>query len=265
VIVSIDSLQAKSLPINGMDNTDSIVDIPDTTKEHAHRTVISKYGIKQNPTGWTEEGERVWGGGIVKYKKGEWIPWEIDLDDENNSFNVTSLMGGAAPAATPARVGGGAINVAASVIGVARQTEFAFASNLSRVEQKPLAEGQGNVHSGATPPWMVDEQGATIPTLPGSVSLNERQQLINKTKKGKNSRKIGANINRDNSAYSDNWLPNFGRVFNEGPRSETRNEFKEEMSKKKQIQVLPPTAVINVKEKLIHKQSQQLLAQQKNV
>jgi len=250
-------------PLNGMDDINSIIgDISSTTKEHVHRTVISKYGIKQNPTGWTEEGERVWGGGIVKYKKGEWIHWEIDLDDENNSFNAASLMGGAAPTVTPARVGTSAINAPAGVVVVVpRQTEFAFASNLSRVEQKPLAEGQGNVHSGATPPWMVDEQGATIPTVHNSVSLNERHQLINKNKKGKNSKKIGANINRD-SIYSENWLPNFGRVFNEGPRSETRNEFKEEMSKKKLIQVLPSVATTNVKEKLMHRQSQQLLAQQ---
>jgi hypothetical protein len=59
------------------------------------RTVISVNGIKQNPTGW-DQGERVWGGGIVKYKReGEWQPWPIDLDNETDAFDPSTLMGGA--------------------------------------------------------------------------------------------------------------------------------------------------------------------------
>lgn len=166
-----------------------------------------------------------------------------------------------------------------------------------------MENGQGNVHSGATPPWMLDDSGnnktgesrcdyvrhrrhavleaiqatrhlavplhhskcpcrprnlksrpwvkgfrysrkcytgpslgvyslvffigTTIPTIPNTLTIQERQQLINKSKKVKNPRKIGAN--NVNTNYSANWVPNFGRVFNEGPRSETRKEFREEL------------------------------------
>ena len=47
------------------------------------KTVVSKHGVLQNPTGW-HEGKRVWGGGIVRIPPQEWIPWPIDNEDEAN-------------------------------------------------------------------------------------------------------------------------------------------------------------------------------------
>lgn len=76
----------------------------------------------------TEDGERVWGGGIIKYKKGEWIPWELDLEDENNTFTAASLMGGAAPT-VPVRPGTAATAPAAEPA-VPRQTEYAVATSM---------------------------------------------------------------------------------------------------------------------------------------
>ena len=46
----------------------------------APKTLISKDGIMQNASGF-HEGKRVWGGGIVRVPKEEWVPWPIDLEN----------------------------------------------------------------------------------------------------------------------------------------------------------------------------------------
>jgi len=46
-----------------------------------YTTLTSDRGILQNPTGW-HEGDRVWGGGIVKVR--HWIPWPVDIDEEQD-------------------------------------------------------------------------------------------------------------------------------------------------------------------------------------
>jgi len=175
------------------------------------------------------------------------------MDDENNTFTAASLMGGSVPTAVPVRT---LPSAAAQSEALARQTEFAFAPNLTRIEQKPLENGQGNVHSGATPPWMVDVSGSTIPTVSATMTLAERQREINKNKKVKNPNKLGANINRDAIYSEKTWVPNFGRVFNAGPRSESRKEFKEELMKKPNVPTTTTTTTttpLTTKEKLIQK------------
>lgn len=47
------------------------------------KTLTSKLGILQNPTGM-HQGNRVWGGGIIKVAPKDWIPWPIDLDLDQN-------------------------------------------------------------------------------------------------------------------------------------------------------------------------------------
>jgi hypothetical protein len=198
----------------------------------APRTVISMNGIKQNPTGWSE-GERVWGGGIVKYKKGsiEWIPWPIDLDNEGDTFESTSLMGGTMPV-----VRDGVIKPPSGSGPVPSiQTEFAFGENLTALPAQPLAEGEGNVHSGAIPPWMMDDEGKPIPTIVTGLTLADREKDRNRRKK-QNKKKIGSDINRQEQTYWDSWLPDFGRVWQAGPRSHTRREFQTEQWEERKVQ-----------------------------
>lgn len=45
----------------------------------SYKTYISKDGILQNASGF-HEGKRVWGGGIVRVPKEEWVAWPIDLE-----------------------------------------------------------------------------------------------------------------------------------------------------------------------------------------
>lgn len=53
------------------------------------RTVWSKDGIAQNPTGW-HNNVRVWGGGIVKVRAEEWRAWDIDRDEATSDLSATS-------------------------------------------------------------------------------------------------------------------------------------------------------------------------------
>jgi len=214
------------------------------------RTVISVNGIRQNPTGW-DQGERVWGGGIVKYKReGEWQPWPIDLDNESDAFDPSTLMGGAiipgllnpvntqnnivssVPVGSTLSSNGAFTHPSLATPQERKQTEYAYSAELSRIDVVPLQTGQGNVHSGAIPPWMVDETGSAIPTITPFASLSERERRGKKQQQPKNDKrkkqKVGANVDREKAVKqvaNPNWLPNFGSVWTAGPRSETRRNF----------------------------------------
>jgi len=58
--------------------------------ESQNKTLVSKFGIIQNPTGWNK-GKRCWGGGIVKVDLQDWIPWAIDLDEETDTFKENNI------------------------------------------------------------------------------------------------------------------------------------------------------------------------------
>jgi len=95
-----------------------------------------------------------------------------------------------------------------------------------------LKDGEGNVHTGATPPWMVDSTGSTIPTVATILTDAEKVRLQNRFKKKVNPRKLQP---QGGVRYDQNWLPLFGRVFQSGPRSETRREFIEEVKSQKEF------------------------------
>lgn len=191
----------------------------------------------------------MWGGGIVKYKReGEWQPWPIDLDNESDIFDPSTLMGGSiipslfsssssshnnivtpAPGATSALSSTGVFTHPSMATPQERkQTEFAYSADLARVDAGPIVAGMGNVHSGATPPWMVDDSGSAIPTVVQTMTLSEREKRGKKRQLDtkKNSKKLRPLDQKDHS-QDPNWLPNFGSVWTSGPRSETRRNFVE--------------------------------------
>eukprot|EP00026_Physarum_polycephalum_P008210 Phypoly_transcript_08289.p1 GENE.Phypoly_transcript_08289~~Phypoly_transcript_08289.p1 ORF type:complete len:193 (+),score=38.09 Phypoly_transcript_08289:912-1490(+) len=138
-------------------------------------------------------------------------------------------------------------------------TEFAYSADLARIEPVPLQEGQGNVHSGATPPWMVDESGSTIPTITPFMSMSEREKRGKKTrendKKGRK-QKVGANVDREKAAKqveNPNFLPNFGSVWTAGPRSETRKNFVARPVEKVRVPQPPVQAPMDIATKLAMK------------
>jgi hypothetical protein len=124
--------------------------------------------------------------------------------------------------------------------------------------------GEGNVHSGAPPPWLkqnVRQEGDGLVTggaADGSSSdllpLSRTQQA--KLLKMRNPNRVGAawaerrraELAREQDgefssrgeavdcSSSHSWLPNFGRVWQSGPRRDTRKEFEAEKRKSLKLQ-----------------------------
>uniref|UniRef100_A0A8I3MN21 Centrosomal AT-AC splicing factor n=1 Tax=Canis lupus familiaris TaxID=9615 RepID=A0A8I3MN21_CANLF len=88
--------------------------------------------------------------------------------------------------------------------------------------------GIGNIHSGATPPWMVqDEEYSSVnqqigPSYEEFLKEKEKQKL-----KKLPPDRVGANFDHSSST-SVGWLPSFGRVWNNGRRWQSRHQFKTE-------------------------------------
>jgi len=96
--------------------------------EIVYKTVQNEQGILQNPTGW-HEGQRVWGGGIVKYRpeSTQWFPWMMDSVDDSSNKSATSSNNAMAPKF---------------------QTAEAYGENLTCIGIPELKKGEGNVHTG---------------------------------------------------------------------------------------------------------------------
>lgn len=95
-------------------------------------------------------------------------------------------------------------------------TEMAFGEGLGSIARVDWALNVGNVHTGAVPPWLVgteDEyktQNHLQSQAPVAASVDKRKILRQvKTQK----------------SHDPNWLPNFGGVWESGPRSITKQSF----------------------------------------
>ncbi|XP_016310305.1 coiled-coil domain-containing protein 84-like isoform X1 [Sinocyclocheilus anshuiensis] len=91
----------------------------------------------------------------------------------------------------------------------------------------------GNVHTGAVPPWLLEEpdeasssgQQEMGPSLQEFLKHKEQEKL-----KKLPPNRVGANF--DHGSHTDaNWLPSFGRVWNSGRRWQSRHQFREEEAK----------------------------------
>ncbi|XP_051895844.1 coiled-coil domain-containing protein 84 isoform X2 [Pristis pectinata] len=90
----------------------------------------------------------------------------------------------------------------------------------------------GNIHTGAIPPWLIDEEDPDTAPKPIGPSYEEfiQQREREKLKKLPPNR-VGANFNHL-SETDDSWLPSFGRVWNDGRRWQSRHQFRLEEGKK---------------------------------
>jgi len=70
--------------------------------------------------------------------------------------------------------------------------------------------GKGNIHSGAVPPWELDDDEDLV-TVKEKEKIKDDEEL-------------------------DNYLPNFGGVWNAGSRRSTREEFIKVITEKKQFE-----------------------------
>uniref|UniRef100_UPI00398E338B centrosomal AT-AC splicing factor n=1 Tax=Pristiophorus japonicus TaxID=55135 RepID=UPI00398E338B len=90
----------------------------------------------------------------------------------------------------------------------------------------------GNIHTGAIPPWLIDEGNPDTTPKPIGPSYEEFIQQKEKEKLKKlPPNRVGANFNHT-SETDDSWLPSFGRVWNDGRRWQSRHQFRLEEGKK---------------------------------
>ncbi|NXS76292.1 CCD84 protein, partial [Pandion haliaetus] len=83
-------------------------------------------------------------------------------------------------------------------------------------------EGKGNVHTGAKPPWLTEEEeeGGGKQEIGPSYEEFLKQKEKQKLRKLPAER-VGANFDHT-SQTGDSWLPSFGRVWNHGRRWQSR-------------------------------------------
>ncbi|XP_064029096.1 centrosomal AT-AC splicing factor [Pogoniulus pusillus] len=92
-------------------------------------------------------------------------------------------------------------------------------------------EGKGNVHTGAKPPWLIEEEDGSQqqigPSYEEFLKQKEKQRLRKLP-----AERVGANFDHT-SQTGDSWLPSFGRVWNHGRRWQSRHQFRTESGEKK--------------------------------
>ncbi|CAN8199020.1 unnamed protein product [Coccothraustes coccothraustes] len=91
-------------------------------------------------------------------------------------------------------------------------------------------DGKGNVHTGAKPPWLTEEEDGSKqigPSYEEFLKHKEKQKL-----KKLPVERVGANFDHT-SQTNDSWLPSFGRVWNHGRRWQSRHQFRTESGEKK--------------------------------
>ncbi|NXB78811.1 CCD84 protein, partial [Donacobius atricapilla] len=81
-------------------------------------------------------------------------------------------------------------------------------------------EEKGNVHTGAKPPWLTEEEDGSEQQIGPSYEEFLKHKEKQKLKKLPVER-VGANFDHT-SHTSDSWLPSFGRVWNHGRRWQSR-------------------------------------------
>ncbi|NXK07937.1 CCD84 protein, partial [Herpetotheres cachinnans] len=80
--------------------------------------------------------------------------------------------------------------------------------------------GKGNIHTGAKPPWLTEEEDGSKQQIGPSYEEFLKQKEKQKLKKLPAER-VGANFDHT-SQTGDSWLPSFGRVWNHGRRWQSR-------------------------------------------
>lgn len=129
---------------------------------------------------------------------------------------------------------------------------------LTRISNIVSGDSGGNVHSGMLPPWLEnsEDSGFKVQIRPvvgsGVSSLKEsaKSKKLNPKRVGAawaEKRKMELEMEKRGEIvqnYGDeNWLPNFGRVWQSGSRKESRKEFEKEKSKFLMVENSPETNV----------------------
>ncbi|XP_042052152.1 TITAN-like protein [Salvia splendens] len=109
--------------------------------------------------------------------------------------------------------------------------------NLTHISSTSKVALEGNVHTGAPPPWLDGTKGdyldpALKPESRDAVSSRAGKSKLNPKRVGAawaERRKLELEMERRgervNNNFDANWLPNFGRVWQSGTRKESRKQF----------------------------------------
>ncbi|KAL1548276.1 TITAN-like protein isoform X1 [Salvia divinorum] len=109
--------------------------------------------------------------------------------------------------------------------------------NLTHISSTSKVALEGNVHTGAPPPWLDGTKGDNLdpawkPESRNPVSSIEGKSKLNPKRVGAawaERRKVELEMERRgervNNNFDANWLPNFGRVWQSGTRKESRKQF----------------------------------------
>ncbi|KAJ8752656.1 hypothetical protein K2173_005545 [Erythroxylum novogranatense] len=112
--------------------------------------------------------------------------------------------------------------------------------NISKVSSTTPGDFNGNVHTGALPPWFesTEENLLDMQLTQFSSSKAGKSHKLNPKRVGAawaEKRKIELEMEKKGEItkhdFDTNWLPNFGRVWQSGSRKQSRKEFLEEKQK----------------------------------
>lgn len=180
-----------------------------SSREVVYKTVKNKHGVIQNPTGY-HDGVRVWKGGVVKYKKGS--------NQSRPPLYPCKKQGG-----DGRRFG----SESHKVYTVSAESDGLTAVAIS------FDTNNGNIHSGAVPPWLRPEKDESHPASQAKMygpSADDLQKYLDAKKKSKlNPNRVGVNFDHAINRNDANWLPSFGRVWNQGARWKSRHEYRREV------------------------------------
>lgn len=162
---------------------------------------------------------------LTPHRKHEWLPWPIDvLVKQENEQSQNGSVDSAFPPPTDAADASADEPTAAFTH---RVTEMAFGAGLGRVARVGWGDRVANVHTAAVPPWMVqsedeykrcNERQAVVSEKPQPVPSYDPQAAVVAS---------AAVVRRTKPTAADaTWLPNFGGVWQEGSRAQTKHEFK---------------------------------------
>ena len=85
------------------------------------------------------------------------------------------------------------------------------------IKIEPLAEGEGNVHTGATPPWLQGNKGSAL-----KEALDELARKKKEAKNAKNPKRLGADFiaakrrqqkQNGGTEGGKDWFPSFGGMI----------------------------------------------------
>lgn len=106
-----------------------------------------------------------------------------------------------------------------------------------------VKQDHGNIHTGATPPWLRQDDDddeddgdvkepnykRTCSIGPSEEQFKQHREIVIRSKLNPN--RVGASFYKEKlNMSSDSWLPSFGSVWNYGPRSKYKNKIQRKPS-----------------------------------